>query len=95
MLLNCLLHPLGQGVLPESHIGRGQVDMFAVHHLGEMCKEQHCNLYTTFVDLTKDFNAASRYELWRSMSKFGCQDKFIAFVRQFHDGMHVTGVDDG
>ena len=29
------------------------------------------------------------------MAKFGCPDKFIAFVRSFHDGMQVRVQDDG
>ena len=41
----------------------------------------------TFVDLTKAFDAVSREGLWKIMTKFGCPAKFIAMVRQFHDGM--------
>ena len=29
------------------------------------------------------------------MSKFGCPDKFVAMVRQFHDGMRASVQDDG
>ena len=41
----------------------------------------------TFVDLTKAFDTDSREGLWKIMAKFGCHAKFIAMVRQFHDGM--------
>ena len=41
----------------------------------------------TFVDLTKAFETVSREGLWKIMAKFGCPAKFIAMVRQFHDGM--------
>ena len=41
----------------------------------------------TFVDLNKAFDTVSRDGLWKSMAKFGCPTKFIAMVRQFHDGM--------
>ena len=41
----------------------------------------------TFVDLTKAFDIVSREGLWKIMAKFGCPAKFIATVRQFHDGM--------
>ena len=41
----------------------------------------------TFVDLTKPFDTVSREGLWKIMAKFGCPAKFIAIVRQFHDGM--------
>ena len=45
------------------------------------------DLYMTFVDLTKAFDTVSREDLWKIMAKFGCPTKFIAMVRQFHDGM--------
>ena len=41
----------------------------------------------TFVDFTKAFDTGSREGLWKIMAKFGCPAKFIAMVRQFHDGM--------
>ena len=46
-----------------------------------------CDFYMTFVDLTKAFDTISREGLWKIMAKFGCPAKFIAMVRQFHDGM--------
>ena len=44
-------------------------------------------LYMTFVDLTKAFDTVSREGLSKIMAKSGCPTKFIAMVRQFHDGM--------
>ena len=41
----------------------------------------------TFVDLTKAFDTVSREGLRKIMAKFGCPTKFIAIVRQFHNGM--------
>ena len=41
----------------------------------------------TFVDLTKAFDTVGRDGLWKIMAKFGCPPRFIAMVRQFHDGM--------
>ncbi len=53
------------------------------------CQEQNHELYTIFVDLTKAFDTVSRKGLWCSiMSKFGCPDRFILMVRQFHDGLY-------
>ncbi|XP_076030447.1 uncharacterized protein LOC143018749 [Oratosquilla oratoria] len=80
------------GFLPESQCGfradRGTIDMiFASRQLQEKCIEQYRDLYTAFVDLTKAFNTVSRAGLWGTMAKFGCPRKFIAFVRQFHDGV--------
>jgi hypothetical protein len=100
ILLNRLTVHLEQGLLPESQCGfrrnRGTVDMiFAARQLQEKCQEQNVNLYTTFVDLTKAFDTVSREGLWRIMAKFGCPEKFIAMVRQFHDGMLARVQHDG
>lgn len=100
ILLNRLLEHLETGLLPESQCGfragRGTVDMiFAVRQLQEKCQEQNVDLYTAFIDLTKAFDTVSRKGLWRIMAKFGCPDKFIDIVQQFHDGMMVRVLDDG
>ena len=100
VLLNRLLNHLEQDLLPESQCGfregRGTIDMiFAARQLQEKCQEQHRDLYTTFIDLTKAFDTVSRAGLWKIMAKFGCPDKFIALVRSFHDGMQVRVQDDG
>ena len=61
--------------------------IFAARQLQEKCMEQHRDLYTTFIDLTKAFDTVSQEGLWKIMDKFGCPSTFIAIVRQFHDGM--------
>ena len=61
--------------------------VFAARQLQEKSMEQHQDLYMTFVDLTKAFDTASREGLCKIMSKFGCPDRFVKIVRQFHDGM--------
>ena len=100
ILLNRLIAHLEQGLLPESQCGfrkeRGTIDMiFAARQLQEKCQEQNVDLITTFVDLTKAFDTVSREGLWKIMSKFGCPDRFIQMVRQFHDGMQAHVLDDG
>ncbi len=76
--------------------GRGTIDMiFAARQLQEKCQEQNQDLYTTFVDLSKALDTVSRQGLWMIMSKFGCPDKFILMVRQFHDGMMAGVLDVG
>ena len=99
VLLNRLLDHLEQGHLPESQCGfragRGTSDMiFPARQLQEKCMEQHRDLYTTFVDLTKAFDTVSREGLWKIMVKFGCPSTFIAIVRQFYDGMMARVLDD-
>ena len=49
----------------------------------------------TFGDLTKAFNTFSRYGLGEIMAKFGCTPRFIAMVRQFHDGMQARVQNEG
>ena len=101
VLLNRLNEHLEQsGLLPESQCGfrknRGTIDMiFAARQLQEKCQEQNVDLYMTFVDLTKAFDTVSLEGLWKIMAKFGCPAKFIAVMRQFHDGMLARVQNDG
>ena len=75
---------------------RGTIDMiFTARQLQEKCQEQNMDRYMTFVDLTKAFDKVSREGLWKVMAKFGCPTKFIAMVRQFHDGMLAQVQNDG
>ena len=79
-------------LLTESQCGfrkdRGTIDMiFTARQLQEKCQEQNVDLYMTFVDLTQAFDTVSREGLRKIIAKFGCPAKFIAMVRQFHDGM--------
>ena len=41
------------------------------------------------------FDTVSRDRLWKIMAKFGCPPRFIAVVRQFHDGMQESVQNDG
>ena len=101
VLLNRLNEHLEQsGLLPESQCGfrkdRGTLNMiFTARQRQEKCQEQNVDLYMTFVDLTKAFDIVSREGLWKIMAKFGCPAKFIAMVRQFHDGMLARVQNDG
>ena len=97
VLLNRLNEHLERSwLLPESQCGfrknRGTIDMiFTARQLQEKCQD----LYMTFVDLTKAFDTVSHEGLWKIMAKFGCPAKFIAMVRQFHDGMLARVQNDG
>ena len=101
ILLNRLNAHLDQaGLIPESQCGfrkdRGTIDMiFTARQLQEKCQEQNVDLYMTFGDLTKAFDTVSRDGLWKIMAKFGCSPRYIAMVRQFHDGMQARLQNDG
>ena len=103
ILLNRLNAHLDQaGLIPESQCGfrkdRGTIDMiFTARQLQEKCQEHNVDLYMTFVDLTnlKAFDTVSRDGLWKIMAKFGCSPRYIAMVRQFHDGMQARIQNDG
>ena len=69
--------------------------IFTARQLQEKCQEQNIDLHMTFVDLSKVFDTVSREGLWKIMAKFGCPTKFIAMVRQFHDGMLARIQNDG
>ena len=100
VLLKCLTMHLEKGLLPESQCsfqaGQGTVDMISTaRQLQEKCQEQRCDLYTTFVDLTKAFDTVSRDGWWKILAKYGCPEKFISIVQQFHDGMRAHVQDNG
>ena len=101
ILLNRLIAHLDQaGLIPESQCGfrkdRGTIDMiFTVRQLQKKCQEQNVDLYMTFVDLTKAFDTVSRDGLWKIMAKIGCPPRYIAMVRQFHDGTQARVQNDG
>ena len=89
LLLIHLNEHLGQtGLLPESQCGfrkyRGTM-IFTTKQ--RKLSRQNVDLYMTFVDLTKAFDTVSRDGLRTIIAKFGCPTRFIAMVRQFHDGM--------
>ena len=93
IILDRLLRFIADKVLPETQCGfrssRGTADMiFSARQLQEKSREQHMNLYTVFIDLTKAFDTVNRVGLWKVLSKFGCTDKFVAILRSLHDGMH-------
>ena len=101
VLLNRLNEHLEQaGLLPENQCGftkdRGTIDIiFTARQLQEKCQEQNMDLYMTFVELTKTFDTVSCEGLWKIMATFGCPTKFIAMVRQFHDGKLARVQNDG
>ena len=63
--------------------------LFTARQLLKKCQEQHINLFSTYVDLTKAFDTVSREGLWKIMAKYGCPRKFISMVQQFHNGMQA------
>ena len=69
--------------------------IFTARQLQEKCQEQNVDIYMTFVDLTKAFDTVSRDGLWKIMAKIGCSPRFIAMVRQFHDGIQARVQNDG
>ena len=69
--------------------------IFTVRQLQDKCHEQNVDLYMTLVDLAKAFDTVSRDGLWRIMAKFGCPPRYIAMVRQLHDGMQARVQNDG
>ncbi|BHF70999.1 hypothetical protein SprV_0401405300 [Sparganum proliferum] len=95
ILLNRLNNRLEQGQC-DFRRHRGTTDMiFAARQLQEKCQEMWTHLYSTFVNLTKDFDTVNREGLWKIMQKFGCTERFIRMVRQLHDGMMVRVTDNG
>ena len=83
------------GLTPESQRGlrkdRETIDMiFTARQLQEKYQEQNIDLYMTFVDLTKAFDAVSRDGLWKIMAKFGCPSSFMTACRHAFRTMEST-----
>ncbi|VDL91297.1 unnamed protein product [Schistocephalus solidus] len=103
ILLNRLNGHLEQGLLSESQYGfcrhRGTTDMiFAARQLQKKCQEMRTHLYTTFVDLTKVFDAVNRDGLWKVMQIFGCPERFTNMrdaYREERRGIRITYRMDG
>ena len=68
--------------------------VFAAGQLQEKCQEQNADLFSTYVYLTKAFEIVSRDGMWSTMSKYGCPRKFIAMMKQFHDGVQARVQDN-
>ena len=91
LLLNRLIPSIIEDFTPESHCGfranRGTTDMiFVLRQIQEKCREQNMGLYVAFIDLTKAFDTVSRDGLWKILSRLGCPPKFLAMIRQLHEG---------
>ena len=101
VLLNRLSHHVySNDIIPESQSGfrtsRGTMDMiFTARQLQEKCREQHRDMYTIFVDLTKAFDTVSRRGLWMVLRRIGCPEKFVKIIQSFHDGMQGQVIDEG
>lgn len=92
VMLQRLVNNITESMLPESQCGfrknRSTVDMiFTARQLQEKCREQYEDLFMAFVDLSKAFDTVQRELLWDVLLRFGCPNKFVNILRQFHDGM--------
>ena len=74
----------------------GIVDMvLAALELQEKCQEQNNHHYSTYGDVTNASDTLSRDSLWKFKAKYGCHEKFITIVRQFHDSMYARVQENG
>ncbi len=92
VMLQRLINNITESMLPESQCGfrknRSTIDMiFTARQLQEKCREQHQNMFMAFVDLSKAFDTVQRELLWDVLLRFGCPNKFVNILRQFHNGM--------
>ena len=69
--------------------------IFVARQLQEKCIEQHRELYMIFVDLTKAFDTVHRLLLWEILQRFGCPPKFLAVLRDLHDGATARVLGNG
>ena len=83
---------LSEEVLPESQCGfragRSTTDMiFTLRQLQEKAIEQQLPLYIVFVDFSKAFDTVDRKTLWKVLEIYGCPQKLIDIIKEFHEGM--------
>jgi exonuclease III len=100
IMLSRLLHHVVDQVLPESQCGfrreRSTIDMiFVARQIQEKAREQHRDLFTAFIDLTKAFDTVNRDILWNILEKVGCPPKFVNIIRQLHEDMTAKVVIGG
>ena len=93
-------HVSNNNILPEGQCGfragRSTMDMiFTARQLQEKCREQQCELYAVFVDLTKAFDSVDRMALWEILLKIGCPRDFVNIIRSFHEGMRAVVIENG
>ena len=93
VLLNRLVPAIAEKHLPESQCGfrasRGTTDMvFTLRQIQEKCREQHKDLFISFIDMTKAFDTVSRDGLWAILGRLGCPPKFLQMLKQLHDNQH-------
>nr|VZI33362.1 unnamed protein product [Spirometra erinaceieuropaei] len=69
--------------------------IFTARQLQEKCQRMQTHLYSTFMDLTKAFDTVNREGLWKIMQKFVCSERFIAMMRQLHDGIMARITENG
>lgn len=79
-------------ILPESQCGfragRSTADMiFTLRQLQEKSIEQRRPLYVVFVDFSKAFDTVDRSTLWKVLEIYGCPEKLVRIIRQFHADM--------
>jgi len=86
------LKEITEKVLPESQCGfragRSTCDMiFTLRQLQEKATEQHQPLFVVFVDFSKAFDSVDRDTLWKVLDVYGCPEKLVSIIKEFHSGM--------
>ena len=93
VLLNRPNNHLEQELLPESQCcfpnESGSWHGVYCKTAARKCWKQNTYLHSIFVNLTKAFDTVSRDGFSRIMAKYDNPEKFVTFIKQFHDGMHA------
>ena len=87
--LRCYVHPLHPNptcVLPLGTVGGGRASEVDTAHL-----------FLTLIQFHSARHLISQHTdgLWKIMAKFDCPPRFVAMVRQFHNGMQARVQKDG
>ena len=63
---------------------------FILQLLQKKGRDQHRDLFASFVDLSKTFDTVDREQPWKTLWKFGCPANFVSVIKSFHDGMNAS-----
>lgn len=61
--------------------------IFTLRQLQEKAVEQHQSLFVVFVDFSKAFDTVDRETLWKVLQIYGCPEKLVNIIKQFHTWM--------
>ena len=64
--------------------------IFTAQEIQKKVREQHSNLYLTFMDQTKAFDSVDCQTVWKALHKIGGPGKFVKIIQLLNDKMNAS-----